>query len=378
MPTAPTDKQRDLRASSRPLSGPGKADIAGELERVAAIIRAEAIQPDSYGTGAYLEAFEAEVAELLGFPAARYMPSGCMAQPIALRIWSERKGLGRIAFHATSHLELHEEHGYRELHGLEALLLGDPTRPTLARDLGAVLRGSACAGTPIAALLVELPAREIGGQLPTWTELLELCDLARTAGVALHLDGARLWEAQVAYDRPLAEIAGLFDSAYVSFYKGIGALPGAMLVGDRELIDEAALWQRRQGGTLHNLLPAVVSARTRLAERRARLALFHTRAKQVAALFAKHASETVTVTPNPPQVNMFHLVATAGTPDEWNARRDRVAEQTGIWLTFQWHAAHPHNGPGATAWTELTMADPSLELSDAQLEPALEHFFGDA
>ena len=378
MPTPPTDKQRNLRANSRPLSGPGKADIAGELERVAALIRDQDIQADNYGSGAYLEAFQAELAELLGFEAARYMPSGCMAQPIALRIWSERKGLKKVAFHATSHLELHEDHGYRELHGLDAILLGDPTRPTLACDLQAVLRGNACAGAPIAALLVELPAREIGGQLPSWTELNELCDLARTGGVALHLDGARLWEAQVAYNRPIGDIARLFDSAYVSFYKGIGALPGAMLFGDEEFCEEASLWQRRQGGTLHNMLPAIVSARTRVAPRRERLARFRDRAQQVAALFTKHAPETVTVTPNPPQVNMFHLIATAGTPAEWNARRDRVAEETGLFLTFQWNEPHAHNGARTTAWTEITMADPALELTDAELEPALANFFRDA
>ena len=373
MASPPTDKQRDLRANSRPLSGPGKADIAGELERVAALIRDQDIKADNYGSGEYLEAFQAELAELLGFEAARYMPSGCMAQPIALRIWSERKGIKQIAFHATSHLELHEDHGYRELHGLQSILLGDPQRPTLARDLAAVLRGNACSGAPIAALLVELPAREIGGQLPTWTELLELVDLARTAGVALHLDGARLWEAQVAYDRPIGDIASLFDSAYVSFYKGIGALPGAMLFGDEEFCEEASVWQRRQGGTLHNLLPAIVSARTRVTPRRERLARFHERAKQVAALFTKHLPDHVAVLPNPPQTNMFHLVASQGEADEWNARRDRVAAETGIFLTFGWHDS-VGTKPGR-AWTEMTMSDPSLEFDDAELEHAIQRFF---
>lgn len=371
----PTPKQRELRARSRPLSGLGLAKVADELERVAAVIRAEDLAQDNYGSGDYLQAFEAEVAALLGFEAGRFMPSGCMAQPIALRIWAERKGRMRVAMHPTSHLELHEEHGYRELHGLDAVLLGDAQRPTLARDLEAVLRGSACSGTPIAALLVELPAREIGGQLPSWTELVELCDLARTAGVALHLDGARLWETEHAYGRPLAEVAGLFDSAYVSFYKGIGALPGAMLLGDAELIEQAAVWQRRQGGTLHNQLPAVVSARTRLEERRAKLGAFHARAKEVAAHFTPHLPDAVTLWPNPPHVNMFHLVATQGTPAEWNARRDRVAEETGVFLTFQWRAANAHHGADCTAWTELTMSDPSLELDDAELEEALQRFF---
>src|SRR4029453_12776628 len=84
----------------------------------------------------------------------------------------------------------------------------------------------------LAALLVELPAREIGGQLPTWDELNELSELARARGVHLHMDGARLWEAREAYaPRSLADICALFDSVYVSFYKGIGALAGATVPG---------------------------------------------------------------------------------------------------------------------------------------------------
>lgn len=375
---APTQAQRDLRAASRPLSGHGKLDVAGELERVARVIRDEDIRPDHYGAGAYLEAFEAELAELFGFEAARFMPSGCMAQPIAMRIWAARKGVARIGLHPTSHLELHEEFGYRELHGLESELLPalvEADRPTLARDLAAALRGSACAGAPLAALLIELPARELGGQLPSWTELADLADLARTAGVALHLDGARIWEVEAAYDRPLAEIAGHFDSAYVSFYKGIGALPGAMLLGDTELIAEAAVWQRRAGGTLHNHLPAVVSARTRIAERRALMPRFHERAREVAALIQSSAPDAVGLVPAPPQTNMFHLVATTGSPEDWSARRDRAAAETGIWLTYDWHAPAAHHGPHTTAWTELVMSDASLALEDDDLARALRVFF---
>ena len=62
-----------------------------------------------------------------------------MAQLVALRIWCERRGIRRIAMHATSHLELHEERAYAHLHGLDATLLGARERPTEARDLAALL-----------------------------------------------------------------------------------------------------------------------------------------------------------------------------------------------------------------------------------------------
>ena len=80
---------------------------------------------------------------------------------------------------------------------------------------------------PPAALVIELPQRDLGGQLPSWDELRTQTGWARDRGAAAHLDGARLWEAAAGYDRSPAEIAALFDTTYVSFYKGIGALPDA-------------------------------------------------------------------------------------------------------------------------------------------------------
>jgi threonine aldolase len=353
-----TDLARDrqaLRLATRSLAGHGPTHPAAELERVAKHLREHDLAADVYGAGAVLADFEAEVAALFGKPAARYMPSGCMAQPIALRIWAEHKSNFTTAFHPTSHLELHEEHGYKALHGLEAHLLGHPDRPTLARDLDGLPK--------LSSLLVELPAREIGGQLPSWSELVELTHTARERGIYLHLDGARIWEAQVAYDRPFTELGALFDSIYVSFYKGIGALAGAMLLGPEDFIVEAATWQRRQGGTLYSNLAHIVSAHTRLARQLTRLPLFHARAQPVAALWRAH--KEVRVFPDPPQVNMFHLQI-AGEVEALLDARDRVAEETGIWL---FGGLRP-DGDGLCR-TELTMGEASLALEDNELANAI-------
>src|SRR5574342_209664 len=71
---------------------------------------------DRYGEGKLINDFEAEIAVLLGKPSAVFMPSGTMAQQIALRIWADRKGNRNVAFHPTCHLEIHEAQAYRELH----------------------------------------------------------------------------------------------------------------------------------------------------------------------------------------------------------------------------------------------------------------------
>lgn len=253
---------------------------------------------DNYGTGELVEALESEVAGLLGKPAALFLPSGTMAQPIALRIWSEIKRTRYVGMHATSHLELHEHKGYQALHGLHGVLLGSPERvPTLA-DLQKTT-------DPLAAIVLELPMREIGGQLPEWDELAAQSVWAREHDVALHMDGARLWQCPSYYGKTLAEIAALFDSVYVSFYKDLGALPGAALAGPQWFVDAARTWVRRSGGNLYTLYPNILSARRSLRTHLPTIAQAAEAAQWVAAFFDGHAGfETV---PRRPLTNMFHL-----------------------------------------------------------------------
>src|SRR6185312_469921 len=96
------------------------------------------VRNDVYGRGGVATQLEAEMAELLGQEAAVLMPSGTMAQQIALRIWSDGSGIKTVAFHPTSHLEIHENMAYRELHGLKSVMLGERERLFTARDVDAV------------------------------------------------------------------------------------------------------------------------------------------------------------------------------------------------------------------------------------------------
>ena len=254
---------------------------------------------DRYGSGERIERLERRVSQLLGKEEAVFMPSGTMAQPIALRIWCDRRGIRTVAFHPTCHLELHEEKGYERLHGLHGKLVGDPNRLITLDDLEALRE-------PVAALLLELPQREIGGLLPSWDDLGAQVEWARQRGIALHMDGARLWEAQPFYDRPHAEIAALFDSVYVSFYKGLGGIAGAALAGEAAFVDEARVWQRRQGGNLVTLHPFVVAAELALDERLERLPVHAAHARALAAALSE--VEGIEIVPDPPQTPLFHVL----------------------------------------------------------------------
>ena len=230
---------------------------------------------DRYGVGGAVAALESEMCAVLGKPAAVFMPSGTMAQQIALRIHADRRGRRAIAFHPTAHPEIPEDKAYARLHGLPGVPLGDArTLPTLA-DLRAV-------SEPLAAVLFELPQREIGGRLPAWDDLVEQVAWVRAQGAAVHLDGARLWESTPFYERTPAQIAALFDSVYVSFYKGLGALAGACLAGEEDLVAEARLWRKRHGGALFGLWPSAASALFGLRERLPRMPRYYAHARAIA------------------------------------------------------------------------------------------------
>jgi threonine aldolase len=311
----------------------------------------EEIASDRYGGGVLAERLEARVASLLGKEAAVWMPSGTMAQQIALRIHAGRSGIDAVAFHPHCHLEAHEEHAYRRLHGLHAVLLGERDRLLTAADV-AELRER------VAALLIELPQRDLGGQLPEWDDLVATCAAARERGSALHLDGARLWQCTSFYSRPLNELAGLFDTVYVSFYKDLGAPAGCALAGPRELIDEARVWQIRHGGRLFSAYPFLLAAERGLDEILPRLDAYADRARELAGALA--TLDDVAPLPDPPQTAMFHALVRRPLEPLREAALD-LATETRVWLGSFKETADP-----AVQLSELTVTEATFAVSSAE------------
>jgi len=234
------------------------------------------------------------------------------------------------------------------------VLVGSPYRLMMLDDLKKV-------SEPLAALLLELPQREIGGQLPTWDELTAMVDWARERHIALHLDGARLWECQPFYQRSYAEIAGLFDSVYVSFYKILGGITGAMLLGPEDIIAEARIWQRRHGGNLVRMFPFVLSAKHGLETRFNRMEQYHTKAIEIAAVLA--AFPQIEIVPNPPHTNMLHVFI-RGDADRLEQAALDIAREQKVWLINNFM---PSQIPAYHKF-ELTVGDGALEFSGEEIK----------
>src|SRR6516164_9987385 len=351
-------EQRELRDQCTVfLAGHGPVTAAGLL----AGIPADTVT-DRYGSGGVVADLETEVGGLLGKPAAVFLPSGTMAQQSVLRVHADRRQRKTVVFHPMCHLDRHEGEAYERLHGLSGCPAGELDRLMTIDDLTAIAE-------PPAALLIELPQRDLGGQQPDLADLAAQADWARGCGAAVHLDGARLWESAAGYGRPMSEIAALFDTVYVSFYKGIGALAGCCVVGPADILAEVREWRHRMGGTLFGLWPNAASALSCLRRRLPLMPDYLSHARAIAAALGDAAG--VRVVPDPPQVPMMHLLLET-TQDGFAAAARRLAVQQRIWV---WPKAVTTIDPGVQR-VELSVGDATCKLEPDQVRDIITALLG--
>jgi threonine aldolase len=306
--------------------------------------------------------FEAEIANTFGKEAAVFMPSGTMAQQIALRIWCEKRSNFTVAMHPTAHLEIAEHLGYQYLHGIKRIQFAAPefvgSRILNVKDLQGLAQEPGV-------VLLELPYRPLGGELPEWEDLLAMAEWAKEREIPFHLDGARVWSCRPFYQKEYRDIASLFDSLYVSFYKDLGGLAGSMLMGSASFINEARLWQRRHGGNLPTMAPLYVSARLGYQQTLLQIDRWVERAREVAAILSSF--DRISVRPNPPHVNFFQVYI-QGEPEELNQKHLELAQETG---TFLFYSLGPTMVPGV-AMTEIHCWENAMQFDLDRLPAFLE------
>jgi len=331
------------------------------LLALAARPEADGDEVDVYGEGGPVAEVERRVAELLGTPAARWVPKGVIAQQAALRTWTQRSGRSTVALHPLSHIDHDEESAYERLHGLRPIRLAEFSPYTVddlraARELPGVVT-------------VELPLRMAGLLLPPWEDLVALSTWCRDRGVPLHFDGARLWESAHYYGRPLAEIAALADSVYVSFYKALDGLAGCALAGQPEFLADCAPWLHRHGAQLFHSYPYALAALEGLDVQLPKLGAFRERAIGLAEAIGR--IDGVFVTPQPPHVNGFHLYL-PGAPETLRQRHLELAAATGDWLfgTFAPTAAH------GQSVVEIQVDDATGDFTDADVVERITQLIG--
>lgn len=210
---------------------------------------------DDYSRGGVVETLEQRIAALLGKETAVWLPTGTLANHLAVRMLAGSRR--RVLVQAESHLFNDTGDCAQTLSGLHLVpLAAGKATFTLAEAEQAA--NDALLGrveTPVGVIQIETPVRRRMGERFDFPEMQEIAAWARKRNIGLHLDGARLFLESVHAARPVRDYATLFDTVYISLYKYFNAASGAILAGPKALLADLYQTRRRFGGGLHQAWP---------------------------------------------------------------------------------------------------------------------------
>lgn len=215
----------------------------------------DGITADEFSLGGAVERLERRMAELLGKESAIFVPSGTLANHLALRLLARRGR--RVLVQGESHIYRDCGDCAQELSGLTLVPLA-PGRTGFTLDevvAEAAAEEEGRVRTPIGAISIESPVRRRQGEVFDYVEMHRIIGFARERGIGLHLDGARLFLARPYTGIAPADYAAPFDTVYVSLYKYFNAAGGAILAGPRHLLDGLYHQRRMFGGGLRQAWP---------------------------------------------------------------------------------------------------------------------------
>jgi len=233
-------------------------EAAQELARLTA---ARSPAADMYGLGGEVEEVEAWFARELGKERALFMPTGTLANQLALRaLAGERR---RVVVQDVSHVYNDTGDASQSLSGLTLMPLGAERATFAWSDVERALQRteSGRVAAQVGAISIESPVRRRSGELFDRAQMLRICTQARERGIGTHLDGARLPIACAYTGLAPAEYAAPFDTVYVSLWKCFNSINGAILAGPKALLDPMVHTRRMFGGALFNAWPFAMLAR---------------------------------------------------------------------------------------------------------------------
>lgn len=246
---------------------------------------AEAVVGDDVlGDDPTVQALEARTAEILGKEAAVYMPSGTMTNQVAVRVHTEHAD--EIILEENAHIYYYEAGGPAALSGVMCRLVRGDRGIFTAETLLHAIRPRNLHFPRTKLVCLENTHNRGGGSVWPRALIAEIEKAARDHDLALHLDGARLWNAAIATGVSERDYAGHFDSVSVCFSKGLGAPVGSALAGTKSFIDRARRFRKLFGGGMRQAGIIAAGALYALDHNRARLAEDHANARLFAESLA--------------------------------------------------------------------------------------------
>lgn len=215
------------------------------------------LQADNYSNGGLIAQLEQKFAGLLGKEAAMFVPTGTLANHIAVRTLAGNDR--RVLVQAESHLYNDSGDCAQTLSGLNLVPLAEGSSTVNLDEVKRWVERTAQGRVElkVGAISIESPVRRKDHQAFDFDELERVCRYARGQGIRLHLDGARLFNLPQHSGKSVKEYAALFDTVYVSLWKHFNGTSGAVLAGDKKFIDGLFHTRRMFGGSLPHAWPQV-------------------------------------------------------------------------------------------------------------------------
>ncbi len=249
-----------------------------------AMARAE-VGDDVYGEDPTVNLLQNEVAALLGKEAALFVPSGTMANQIG--IWAHTRPGDEVLVSQGAHCMIFESGAGAALSGVQFRTVGNPNGMVTAAEVDAAIHPDNPHYPPTQLVALENTHNRGGGRIAPQREIEAIAEVTRRRGIALHLDGARLWNVHAATKTPLPILTKPFDTVSVCLSKGLGAPVGSMLAGPRALISRAVRRRKMLGGGMRQAGVLAAAGRHAIAHNLSRLEGDHVNARSFATNIAQ-------------------------------------------------------------------------------------------
>jgi len=264
---------------------------------------------DQYGEDPTVNELQARVAALLGKEAALWVPTGTMANQVALRALT-RPG-DDVVVSRESHAVWHETGASAANAGVQFTEIGTGGLFTAAEFVAVVKPRGHILYPPTTLVEIENTHNRGGGLVFPQAEAIAICDAAHARGIATYLDGARLWNTAIATGRAIADLAAPFDLAGVCLSKGLGAPGGSLVAGPKDLIATCQRYRRMAGGAMRQVGIFAAAGLHALDHHFDRLADDHANARSIATRLATSPRVQLDLTTVQTNIVVFRLAPDA-------------------------------------------------------------------
>ncbi len=280
---------------------------------------------DVYGEDPTVNRLEARAAEMFGKEAALFVPTGCMGNLIAIKVWTHHGN--EVICEERSHVNLYELASMSAIAGCMPRIARAEDGILSWKQIEAVIRPKIYYDSQTALVCLENTSNMAGGTVYPTAQVNDICDRAHDAGLKVHLDGARIFNAATALGENVAEMARKVDSVMFCLSKGLGAPVGSMVAGSREFIEKARIYRKMFGGGMRQAGVIAAAGLVALEKSPSRLYIDHQNARRLAEGVAKIPGFAIDPSKVRTNIVIFDCSTTGKTAVEWCD----ILYQRGLW-----------------------------------------------